>query len=151
PSVESSPRAPHSLVTAVNETAVLVRRAEQAPPPIASAPPGAGVFGRMWYRGGTEDTRRLLRPSRADLGRAEGLLIRAVSAEALRIAGVLLDRNEVVVRREAARYREPNATVPGSPAVRLRAAATEMSALQRKILDRVWDVGNSRMAGGPQA
>ena len=44
---------------------MLVRRAEQAPPPIAYVPPGAGILGRMWYRGMTEDTRRLLHPSRA--------------------------------------------------------------------------------------
>jgi len=155
-SVDASPAGPHPLVRAVNEVAVLVRRAEQAPPrPIVTAPPGAGIFGRMWARGLAQDSARVLqRPSREDLEATERLLIKAVSAKALEIAQVLLNRNEVVVRREAAKYGEPNATVPGSPAVRLRAAAGEMAALQRQILDHVRDFGNAQAAavpGAPQA
>lgn len=146
---------PHPAVTAVNEVAALVRRAEQTPPQeVVTAPPGAGILGRMWARGMAQDTSRLLRPSRADLEQAEGRLIHVVSLEALRIAGVLLDRNEMVARREATRYAEPEATVPGNPAVRLRTAATELAALQLEILDRVREVGNAQLAdipGAPQA
>ncbi|MFE5813198.1 hypothetical protein ACFQ6S_07325 [Streptomyces sp. NPDC056479] len=152
PSGTASAPPAHPLVTAVNDVAAQVRRAEQAHSPVQpTVRPGTGILGRMWARAAAEDTGRLLRPTRADLEQVEGRLIRVVSAEALRIAGVLLDRNETVVRREAARYGEPNATVPGSPAVRLRAAATELAVLQRRILDRVRQTGNARMAAVPYA
>ena len=149
--------APHPAVRAVNELAEQVRRAEQAPPapPAVTPPPGAGPFGRMWARGSSQDTARLVRPTptREDLQRGEALLIKAVSAEARRIATVLLDRNEVAVRREGSRYGEA-APGPDKPAVRLRAAAGEMAGLQRQILDRVREVGNAQAAaipGAPQA
>ncbi|MFF3877184.1 hypothetical protein [Streptomyces sp. NPDC001978] len=151
PAVGPSPVAPHPMVTAVNEVAAQVRRARQAPPVLPTPQSGIGILGRMWARGAAEDTKRLLAPSQADLEQLEVRMIREVSAQALRISGVLLDRNETVVRREAARYGEPNATVPGSPAVRLRAAATEMATLQRRILDRVRETGNALTAGVPGA
>ena len=156
--VSVQPAAPHPAVAGYNRLSELVAQAGRTPlpSPIVAAPPGSGVFGRMWHRGVAEDTQRLLRPrpGEDDLRRGEAILEEAVAGTALELARTLLDRSETVARRELGRYGEPAATVPGSPAVRLRAAARELATLQRQILDHVRDFGNAQAAavpGAPQA
>jgi hypothetical protein len=149
--VISGPRPPHPMVQEVNRTAELVKRGQEMAKTVHPPTGGGGIFGRMWSSGMAQDTARILGATPADLAVSENRLIKVASVEALKLAGTLLNGNEQVARREAGRYFEPNATVPGSPAVRLRQAATELAALQKQILDRLFTIGNAAAAAVPFA